>query len=527
MSLLSVSLLSLVDAQQLTYGLRLRDYARYRAYCSRRLRRIYRALKLTHTEAAISGRSGVAKTRYAPRPLTPSMTTTTQHLTVPLILAERAWAHALALKPESVTPNPDERRRILSRLAKSIKHAQELVELCTATADETTQLEASAYLTFIEGTRMLEKGDDFATALAKFNASRALCEQLQRLTQDAQQLAAYKRRMENLDAPIRFCRYQMQRRGQHTGGSEVDLESLAALTGPAADMLRAQVDAAMGNTNDTTALAPPPSEGNADLLRAQLEAEMDAAATKATAALPRIGACTSTADAQPARHLVALYAAVADKAGELVTVADAAGDRTLALWAMATQELLHSRRVYWLAQCYVASASWSEAYALAERCAARCDEVESRGAGLEGDSSAPLTAAAELRGQAVALKAIVRALAAKAAAKSTTHSVRPATLASDPCTFAAHVTARQGQRRGGVVSTMAALPPPYQLAAAAPLVLDTAYDDASAWPDISAIAPPQASSRKKAKPSDGSSGGKSSGGSGVFGGLFGGWSTKK
>ncbi|XRB16440.1 signal recognition particle subunit SRP68 [Pseudoscourfieldia marina] len=58
----------------------------------------------------------------------------------------------------------------------SIKHAQELVELCTATADETTQLEASAYLTFIEGTRMLEKGDDFATALAKFNASRALCE---------------------------------------------------------------------------------------------------------------------------------------------------------------------------------------------------------------------------------------------------------------------------------------------------------------------------------------------------------------
>ncbi|XRB25417.1 signal recognition particle subunit SRP68 [Pseudoscourfieldia marina] len=173
-----------------------------------------------------------------------------------------------------------------------------------------------------------EKGDDFATALAKFNASRALCEQLQRLTQDAQQLAAYKRRMENLDAPIRFCRYQMQRRGQHTGGSEVDLESLAALTGPAADMLRAQVDAAMGNTNDTTALAPPPSEGNTDLLRAQLEAEMDAAATKATAALPRIGACTSTADAQPARHLVALYAAVADKAGELVTVADAAGDRT-------------------------------------------------------------------------------------------------------------------------------------------------------------------------------------------------------
>ncbi|XRB16439.1 signal recognition particle subunit SRP68 [Pseudoscourfieldia marina] len=70
----------------------------------------------------------------------------------------------------------------------------------------------------------------------------------------------------------------------------------------------------MGNTNDTTALAPPPSEGNTDLLRAQLEAEMDAAATKATAALPRIGACTSTADAQPARHLVALYAAVADKA---------------------------------------------------------------------------------------------------------------------------------------------------------------------------------------------------------------------
>ena len=37
----------------------------------------------------------------------------------------------------------------------------------------------------------------------------------------------------------------------------------------------------------------------------------------------------------------------------------------------------------------------------------------------------------------------------------------------------------------------------------------------------------EASSRKKAKPSDESSGGKSSGGSGVFGGLFGGWSTKK
>ena len=58
-----------------------------RQYCTRRLRRLYKVLKLTH------GRG-----RYQKRRLEPHMATDVRYLHVALVRAERSWAHAMELK---------------------------------------------------------------------------------------------------------------------------------------------------------------------------------------------------------------------------------------------------------------------------------------------------------------------------------------------------------------------------------------------------------------------------------------------
>ncbi|KAJ6764301.1 SIGNAL RECOGNITION PARTICLE 68 KDA PROTEIN [Salix koriyanagi] len=44
----SINVLQLLKSAQMQHGLRHGDYARYRRYCTARLRRLYKSLKFTH-----------------------------------------------------------------------------------------------------------------------------------------------------------------------------------------------------------------------------------------------------------------------------------------------------------------------------------------------------------------------------------------------------------------------------------------------------------------------------------------------
>nr|XP_027100908.1 signal recognition particle subunit SRP68-like [Coffea arabica] len=76
----SINVLQLLKSAQMQHGLRFGDYARYRRYCTARLRRLYKSLKFTH------GRG-----KYSKRAITASMVTEVRYLHVVLYTAERAW----------------------------------------------------------------------------------------------------------------------------------------------------------------------------------------------------------------------------------------------------------------------------------------------------------------------------------------------------------------------------------------------------------------------------------------------------
>ena len=86
----SLDLFDLVRSSRNAHGLRHGDYLRYRQYCSRRLLRLRRSLKLTH-----------GKGRYKPQPLELRMVRDPKHLMLPLFCCERAWAYAMQVKREN------------------------------------------------------------------------------------------------------------------------------------------------------------------------------------------------------------------------------------------------------------------------------------------------------------------------------------------------------------------------------------------------------------------------------------------
>jgi hypothetical protein len=68
---------------------------------------------------------------------------------IPLVNAERAWAHAMELKALSRGENARKRHHAIKRLAKAASHAAQLASLAAARSDARTALEAEAYASWM------------------------------------------------------------------------------------------------------------------------------------------------------------------------------------------------------------------------------------------------------------------------------------------------------------------------------------------------------------------------------------------
>ncbi|XP_013142982.1 PREDICTED: signal recognition particle subunit SRP68 [Papilio polytes] len=137
------------DAQQ-QHGLRHGDYQRYRGYCSRRLRRMRKVLKIPQGDRRHYRRRDVTAAHLN------ASSAENRLLCVPLLQAERAWAHAMQLRQEANT-EPRKKFHLVSRLKKASGHAQTLLQLCESGAcDARTQLEARAYAACIPLKNKLE-----------------------------------------------------------------------------------------------------------------------------------------------------------------------------------------------------------------------------------------------------------------------------------------------------------------------------------------------------------------------------------
>ncbi|CAH2037740.1 unnamed protein product, partial [Iphiclides podalirius] len=200
-SLLSLEIFRITKDAQQQHGLRHGDYQRYRGYCSRRLRRMRKVLKLPQGD----------RRHYRRRDVTAAHLTAANAenrlLCVPLLQAERAWAHAMQLRQEANT-EPRKKFHLVARLRKAYAHAQTLLQLCESGAcDARTQLEAGAYAAWLGGVLLLEL-QQWRAAADSLQRAQLVLENLSAALPDDER-HVYRQKVEELKPSLRYCAYNI------------------------------------------------------------------------------------------------------------------------------------------------------------------------------------------------------------------------------------------------------------------------------------------------------------------------------
>jgi len=216
----SLKVLSLIREQQQKHGLRHADYQRYRGYCSRRLRRIRKAVGLVQGE----------KKKFNKKEVTEELLKDEKHLHIPLVTAERAWAYYMQLKFES-NSDPRKKFHMINRLRKARKYAEKLDSLCANSdkVDARTKLETKAYHCWLTGTLHFETSK-WADAQAMLNQARTIYESLSQAVGE-EEGNLFRQKMEEITPSLRFCAYNigdasrqdlMALRDGGSGGADLD-----------------------------------------------------------------------------------------------------------------------------------------------------------------------------------------------------------------------------------------------------------------------------------------------------------------
>lgn len=230
----SIEVLPMIIENQRQHGLRHNDYLRYRQYCTRRIRRLRKALSYTQ-----------GKHRFSKKPVTlEKVLTDSRFLHLSLMEAERAWACAMHDKQRS-QDNPRGVFHMMSRLKKAVKHATEFDRLVRESnrCDPRTQLESTAYASWMSATHQLERRQwneamrnfaqvkliyeklrNIAASLhtSTASSSKAAKSSAQRVSVEEDISGMYAQRMEEIEANVRYCAYSIQ----GAGGNVKDLLDL-------------------------------------------------------------------------------------------------------------------------------------------------------------------------------------------------------------------------------------------------------------------------------------------------------------
>eukprot|EP01060_Flectonema_neradi_P008327 TRINITY_DN15953_c0_g1_i2.p1 TRINITY_DN15953_c0_g1~~TRINITY_DN15953_c0_g1_i2.p1 ORF type:complete len:588 (+),score=135.55 TRINITY_DN15953_c0_g1_i2:77-1765(+) len=183
---------------QQQHGLKSFDYQRYRQYCTRRLRRIHKTVKMF---------AGTQK-KYKGLVIQPEDVTDTRILMILLLQAERAWAYGEQLKYDhSTTDAPRLHRHYALKMAKAVAHAQKLLQITKYVANERTITEVEAYTNEILGHFHVSKKDYSAAKDSYLKARKVYVSQQESSTPMVK--AAYLQRISDLDQNMRFCNYNL------------------------------------------------------------------------------------------------------------------------------------------------------------------------------------------------------------------------------------------------------------------------------------------------------------------------------
>lgn len=156
-------------------------------------------------------------------------------LEIPLVLAERYWAAAMATKRGDLQASWGEVRRgrdVRKKLGRAVESAERLREIVAEVGDEGSVFEAEGYAAWMGATRDLEM-EEWARALAGFERVQRVYEGVVALCEGSAAGGVFEERLDEVATAVRFCRYNLAR--GEGGGGEVE-----ALKGGVADDVLAQ-----------------------------------------------------------------------------------------------------------------------------------------------------------------------------------------------------------------------------------------------------------------------------------------------
>lgn len=119
-----LSVLHMIKEAQQQHGLRHGDYQRYRGYCTRRIRRLRKALKFPQGDRRHFRKRDVTIQQINGKG------SDEKFIHIPLISSERAWAYAMQLRQEANT-EPRKKFHLVSKLKRACFYSLQMQELCS------------------------------------------------------------------------------------------------------------------------------------------------------------------------------------------------------------------------------------------------------------------------------------------------------------------------------------------------------------------------------------------------------------
>jgi len=230
---LCLRVLSLTREQQQKHGLRHSDYQRYRGYCSRRLRRIRKAVGLVQGE----------RKKFHKKEVTGESLKDEKHLQIPLVTAERAWAYYMQLKFES-NSDPRKKFHMINRLRKARKYGEQLDSLCADSdrVDARTKLETKAYSCWLTGTLYFETSK-WTEAKAMLTQAKTIYESLSAAVGE-EEGTLFRQKMDDITPSLRYCAYNI---------GDVSQAEMLALRGGAGGGQAGELDVLISKTREQQA----------------------------------------------------------------------------------------------------------------------------------------------------------------------------------------------------------------------------------------------------------------------------------
>merc|ERR1712123_529978 len=197
--IINLPISKLIKKDQLEHGVRHRDYAQYRKYCTNRARRFRQALNFKLGD----------KRRVTPKKVTTAEVARSPNFLQMLVTnIEHDYAYALELKQ---VENVRARHHMRNKLRKAAKRAHAfcalLDELGEARCDARTMLEGRAYANFIIANFEFEQ-QQWESCLTRFTAAQTIYTSLAE-TLPADEAPVYAEMATELEPNLRYCQYNL------------------------------------------------------------------------------------------------------------------------------------------------------------------------------------------------------------------------------------------------------------------------------------------------------------------------------